>query len=90
MPTDSDEGFVNGQLYADELVDRGTIAAMDLNAELEKKIAAELEAATSYDDLRSRLLALFAAHDVEPAADLVFKTMVMAELAGRAAVNEDI
>lgn len=82
-------GFLNGQLYADALVER---AAKQGVAALKPSIDAileELDAATGYDDLRERLRARYEELEPEEISALIEAACVMAELAGRAAVNED-
>jgi hypothetical protein len=82
-------GFLAGQLYTDALAEEtAELAAAALEPTLEA-IREEIEAATDYDDLRTRLRARYADIDGAELSDLVAAAMTLASLAGRAAVNQD-
>jgi len=82
-------GFVEGQLYTDAVVDSATEAG---KVELEStitQVAAAVDAATSYEDLRTRLRELYPKLDPTNLSELVYRAMLLGELAGRHAVNRD-
>ena len=82
-------GFVAGQMYADTVADRAAEQASDLiDADLRAVLRA-VQQATDYEDLRQRLLSVFADMDPIALAELAERAMLMADLAGRWAVRED-
>lgn len=87
---DEADGFLDGQLYADALTERGTKAgARALRPDLEVLLSA-VEEAEDYEDLRTRLRNAFPKLEPERLSGLVEKAMVLAELAGRHAVQQDL
>lgn len=82
-------GFVNGQLYVDALVERATDAGIQALQPTLDAVLEELDAARDYEDLRERLRARYEQLDPEELSELVGSVMLLGELAGRAAVNED-
>lgn len=82
-------GFVSGQLYADALTERSTEIGRAALKDTTAAILAELDAASGWDDLRARLQARYKDMDPERISQIVESAMVMAELAGRAGVNQD-
>lgn len=82
-------GFLNGQLATDAIVDSYSAAAIVELEETLEAVLSELDAAVDYDDLRARLRARYESLDPEALSELVRKAMILGELAGRAAVNED-
>ena len=87
---DDADGAIEGQLYADALVERATTAgAKALRADLRVVLGA-VEEADSYDDLRRRLREAYPGMDPEKLSGLVEKAMVLAELAGHHAVQQDL
>lgn len=88
-PLRKGRGFVEGQLYTDALAERASEAGI---AALEPTIAAlleELDAASDYDDLRTRLRARYEDLDPEELSDIVYAVIALGELAGRTATNQD-
>lgn len=84
------DGFLQGQLYADSLTERGTPAgARALRPDLETLLSA-VEEAEDYEDLRTRLRSAFPKLEPERLSGLLEKAMVLAELAGRHAVQQDL
>ncbi|MFO7181089.1 MAG: hypothetical protein DIU78_020485 [Pseudomonadota bacterium] len=83
-------GFVNGQLYADEVAEHALVSAQARLDDIHAAIREELDAASSYADFRARIAARYADMDPEELSTIVFAAMAMVELAGRAAVNEDL
>ena len=80
---------LEAQVFIDELADGLRGQVRDEVAPLLKKVLTEVEAADSYTDLRRRLLALY---DEVPAperlAEVMRQALLLADLAGRAAVAE--
>jgi hypothetical protein len=87
--TADNQGFVNGQLYADALAETSLEHGQKALQPTLDAILEELDAATSYDDLRDRLRARYQTLDATELSDLMYRTMMIADLAGRTAVNED-
>lgn len=83
-------GFINGQLYADEVAEHALVSAQARLDDIHAAIREELDAASSYADFRARMAARYADLDPEELSTIVFAAMAMVELAGRAAVNEDL
>ena len=86
-------GVVLGQLYADAVAD----AARERSAAaIDPDVAAVLEAikaGESYDDIRKRLVEAYREMKKRGAtkvADVVSRSVTMAELGGRHAINEDV
>jgi hypothetical protein len=83
-------GFIDGQLYADALVERGVEAAREALEETLAAVREELDAATDYDDLRQRLRARYEKLDPEALNQIIFAAMALGEHAGRAAFDQDV
>jgi phage gp29-like protein len=83
-------GFLSGQLYADALVESAAAASKPTIDETIKAIREELDAAEDYEDLRKRLRARYEEMSPEELNSIVFAAMALADLAGRAAVQEDV
>lgn len=84
-----DAGIVQGQLYADAVADNARERAAEA---LQDDVAEVLDAISqgeSYDDVRKRLVKAYRAMKPEKLAEIVERATVMADLAGRHAVNED-
>ncbi|ADD28724.1 DUF935 domain-containing protein [Meiothermus ruber] len=89
-PLEQARGFVNGMLFVDELIPSATKqAAAIMQADLEQ-ILQVIEQSPDYPTLRRKLEALYA--DLEPGAlaELLENALVLANLAGRVAVREDV
>jgi phage gp29-like protein len=85
----ANEGFLNGQLYADELVDRGAEAAAKADTFVSDLLGL-IDQGGSYEEIREAVIAHYAG--AEPPAqvrDILLKVLVLANLAGRRAVLED-
>ncbi len=83
-------GFGAGQLYADAAAESGAAAALEALEPTLQDIAAALEASTSYDDLRARLRTLYADSKTDTElAELVYRCMLLGEMAGRRSVVQD-
>lgn len=83
-------GAKQGQVYVDALTERAAVAGEQA---LHVDLAAVLRAvhdSKSFADLRERLVVLVGEHDDKALAALVEKAQIMAELAGRKAVLEDL
>jgi phage gp29-like protein len=81
--------MVAGQLYTDDLVDSATAAGIAALEPTLEAIGAELDAATSFEDLRERLHALYPKLQPRELSELVYRAMLLGELAGRRAVLQD-
>lgn len=82
-------GFIRGQLYTDALIDsirdRGYYSLRpDLRGLLEI-----IESTDDYETLRTRLIERYQALEPKALAELIEKALILADLAGRAAVLED-
>jgi len=87
---DSAPGFVAGQVYVDDLSDKCTELGAEYMAGFVERIGAALEEAESYDEVRALVLNAYAdEEDPERLAELVEHGIVLANLAGRNAVQED-
>lgn len=82
-------GFIAGQMYADRLADRTAEQATELIDQDLQAVLRAVQSATDYEDLRQRLLAVFAEMDPLALAELTERALLMADLAGRWAVRED-
>ena len=88
MPSRS--GFIQGQVYADQVADiTRERAARILDEDLVAVLEA-VEAGESYDAIRERLVKTFKGMSPEKLAKLTEAAITMAELGGRHAVNEDV
>lgn len=82
-------GQENGQAYADELAAEGLAAAQGALTATLNAIEEEIDAATGYEDLLDRLQKRYKNLDPSELTDIVESCMVLGELAGRVAVNQD-
>jgi phage gp29-like protein len=85
----ANRGFVEGQQYTDDVVDAATAAATTALEPDMVAIAQAVQDATSYEDLRERLRALYAEMSATDLSELVFRAMMLGEMAGRRSVNQD-
>lgn len=83
------EGYLEGQGYVDALVEHSSRQADEALQPDLIALAREVAAADGYDDMRSRLRALYAEMSPEDLTVLVESAHKMAELAGRTSVNQD-
>lgn len=89
-PIDSARGFARGQLYTDRVADFSRGQAGAALAPALADVLAIVSTARSYDELRARLLKSYADLGVDELADLTESSLVLASLAGRLAVLDDI
>jgi len=82
-------GFVAGQVYADQLTENASKQAMTIFRQHLREITEAVNAAQDYEDLRQRLLAIFGQMDPAVLAEIVERSLILAELAGRWAVWQD-
>jgi phage gp29-like protein len=82
-------GHDDGQAYADELAENGLAVVQGAIGATIAVIEQEIDAATSYEDLQQRLRARYEDLDPSEITDVIESCMVLAELAGRHAVNLD-
>jgi phage gp29-like protein len=85
----ANSGFVAGQLYADAIVDNAVEHANESLEQTITLIGKAIDESTDYEDLRARLKALFGDVSTEELNELVYRTMLLAEMAGRKAVTQD-
>lgn len=83
-------GFIAGQGYADALVDYATNQSVPFLSEDVTAVLQVLEQAQDYGDLRQRLREKYRELSPEKFSALVEKYVIIAELAGRAAVMQDL
>lgn len=82
-------GFIEGQLYTDDVAESATDAALEILQLDQERIMDALNSATSFDDLKSRLRELYRGMDPDALRSVVSRAMRMAYLGGQHAVNED-
>jgi len=82
-------GFVAGQVYADQLTENASRQAMAVFHQHLRDITEAVNTAQDYEDLRRRLLALFGQMDPTVLAEIVERSLILAELAGHWAVWKD-
>jgi phage gp29-like protein len=78
------------QLYVDEVADHGREAGASLLSGDLRALKAAISGATSYSDMRDRLLATYRDMDPTRLARLMEKCLIMARLAGNHAVLEEL
>lgn len=89
LPKKTRQRVVEGQLYLDTLVDQGTAEGSLSLSPLMVQLLHAVNQATSYEDLKKRLLSIYSGDDRSKLADLMEKALVLAELEGRHAVLEE-
>jgi phage gp29-like protein len=88
--SDEAPGFVAGQVYADALSDKETALAADYLSAFVDRIAVAIDGAEDYESIRGAVLTAFAdEEDPERLVELVEHGILLANLAGRHAVDED-
>lgn len=87
---DQADGFLSGQGYADSLTERGTSAGGKAIAETLRVVLQAVDDAEDYEDLRRRLHDAYPKLNPEELSSLVEKAMVLAELGGHQAVQQDL
>lgn len=88
---ESAPGFVEGQDYVDQLIDASVMEASDLLAPFIGRIEKAVAQATDYDSVRAAILQAFEdEEDADLLEELVEHGIVMANLAGRHAVQVDL
>lgn len=89
-PAERARGFVNGRLFVDELIPSAVKqAAAVMQADLEQVVQV-IEQSPDYPTLRRKLETLYADLDAGALAELLENALILANLAGRAAVREDL
>jgi len=89
LPTKTRRRLVEGQLYLDTVVKEGTQESALSLSPLMVQLLHAVNQATSYEDLKKRLLSIYSGDDRSQLADLMEKALVLAELEGRHAVLEE-
>lgn len=87
---EQNSGFLDGQLYADALVDQGLRASKDSVTAVRTAILQAVDAATGYEDLKLRLQACFRDLDPDLFRPLMERALILGQLAGRTSVQEDL
>ena len=84
-------GFVRGQIYTDALTDKQVkLVAGELSPFVDRLLAA-INGASDYEDVRYRVIKTFQDEaDPDRLSHLVERGILLADLAGRYAVNEDV
>lgn len=83
-------GFVEGQTYADALVDHGIIGGTDLMAATVADLLTMVDGVDSLDTARAKVLAMYRdAPAPEALAEQCERLFMLSQLAGVAAVNQD-
>jgi hypothetical protein len=82
-------GFLEGQLYVDTVVEKASEVAGEVLQPTLDAILEELEAAADFNDLRERLRRRYEQLSAEDLTELVYRAMLIGDLAGRAAVTQD-
>ena len=83
-------GFLDGQGYADDLVAEGVKAGSGLLEADLKRVLALVDSVRSLDELETKLSELYQGMDPERLSETVERFMILADLAGRAAVLQDV
>jgi hypothetical protein len=83
-------GFISGQLYADALVDEATELSQTLLEPTVDLITKALASATDYESLRNNIIAAYPDLDHEQLMELTERLLVVSNLAGVAAANQDV
>ncbi len=84
------QGFINGQRFADALAGNAGRTARKLLAPDIESLLSIIDDAQSFEDVRAVLGDVYAAMKPEALADLVERTEILARMAGKAAVLEDL
>lgn len=88
---DSAPGFVAGQVYVDDLSDKETSLGADYMSGFVDRLTAAIDECEDYESVRAAVLKAFAdEEDPGRLAELVEHGMLLANLAGRHAVDEDM
>lgn len=82
-------GFIEGQEYTDRLVESGVRAGAAELAETLEQVLALIDSVESYAQLEEKLNELYAGTDPERMQEIIERYVMLAELAGRAAVLQD-
>jgi phage gp29-like protein len=88
-PADA-KGFIRGQLYVDDLTEKQTAHAADSLSGFVDKLTAAIDGAEDYEQVRYAVIKAFSAETTpDRMVDLIEAGILLANLAGRHAVNED-
>jgi len=83
-------GALQGQLYADQLVDSAKAVGGKLLGQDARRLLEVVMHSLDFEDLRTRIVAAFGEMQPDQLAAVMQRAMVMAELAGQVAVLEDL
>jgi phage gp29-like protein len=88
-PLSDSPGMLPGQLYVDDVAESAAAAGIAALKPTTAAIAAVLDEAEDFEDVKTRLREAFPSMSAEDLAELVYRAMMLGELAGRHAVNQD-
>lgn len=89
-PVMLNQGFIDGQLYADAAGDFGARRAAPILAADLEALAAVVNDAKDFDEVREGLVTLLGEdYDPDELAEIMSRTLVLTDLAGRLAVRRD-
>lgn len=86
---ESNRGFIEGQMWVDDLAESAAENGRRALAPTNQAVLDAVLQADGYDDLREKLRELYKDSDPAELNGLVARAMVLCQLAGRHAVNED-
>lgn len=86
----AESGFVSGQLYTDQVADDSRDEAGELLADDVTQLLGILDGAEDYESIRTKLLSHYEGMDSADLAELVQRSLVLTELAGRYAVEAEL
>lgn len=89
-PPERTPGLIEGQLYVDAVGDVLSAAGRAVFGAYTDEILAGIQAGESYADLRERLTRLYANATPDELSELLYRAMLLSELAGRYAVLQDV
>jgi phage gp29-like protein len=84
------QGFIDGQLYADALAESATEHGAEALQPDVRTVLEIVEASSDYDELRTRLRKAFRGMSPDRFSAIVEKALILGELAGRASVLQDV
>ncbi len=86
---DSAQGFIEGQMYVDNVADAAAAEGAPVFGEFTERVREIIDLAQDYDEMRTALADLYAESDPSAFADVFRRALLMSHFAGRYAVIED-
>jgi phage gp29-like protein len=86
---DDNRGFIDGQGYVDKVTESYKGTASDVLAKDLERILGLVDSIESFDELEGKLRELYTDMDPQSLAEMTERFLVVADLAGRAAVRQD-